>query len=78
MGGVRLLERQRRNAEFVQGWTGEALEALREQSEHNVRTAEAFARGMRKQQQESLRALSQGWGGAHRGFFSPCSRCRRV
>jgi|SRR5829696_203540 len=71
VGGVRLLERQRRNAEFVEGWTGEALEAVREQSEHNVRTAEAFARGVSRQQQEGLRALSQGWVGAYREFFSP-------
>ena len=68
--GVRLLERQRRNAQFVQGWMGEAIEAVREQSEHNVRTAEAFARGISKQQ-EGLQALSQGWVGAYREFFSP-------
>jgi hypothetical protein len=68
--GVRLLELQRRNAQFVQGWTGETLEAVREQSEHNVRTAEAFARSASKQQ-ESFRALSQGWVGAYRDFFSP-------
>jgi hypothetical protein len=68
--GVRLLERQRRNTQFVQGWMGEAIEAVREQSEHNVRTAEAFARGISKQQ-EGLQALSQGWVGAYRDFFSP-------
>ena len=70
VGGVRLLERQRRNTQFVQGWMGEAIEAVREQSEHNVRTAETFARGVSKQQ-ESLQALSQGWVGAYREFFSP-------
>ena len=70
VGGVRLLERQRRNTQFVQGWMGEALEAVREQSEHNVRTAEAFARSLNKQQ-EGLQALSQGWVGAYRGFFFP-------
>ncbi|HEY0128307.1 MAG TPA: hypothetical protein VGB40_04000 [Rubrobacteraceae bacterium] len=68
--GVRLLERQRRNTQFVQGWMGEAIEAVREQSENNVRTAEAFARGISKQQ-EGLQALSQGWVGAYREFFSP-------
>ena len=68
--GVRLLERQRRNTQFVQGWMGEAIEAVREQSEHNVRTAEAFARGVSKQQ-KGLQALSQGWVGAYREFFSP-------
>ena len=68
--GVSLLERQRRNTEFAQGWMGEAVEAVREQTEHNVRTAEAFARSLNKQQ-ESFRALSQGWVGAYRDFFSP-------
>jgi hypothetical protein len=68
--GVRLLELQRRNAQFVQGWTSEAVEVVREQGEHNVRTAEAFARGISKQQ-EGLQALSQGWVGAYREFFSP-------
>ena len=69
-GGVRLLQHQQRNAEFVQGWTGDAVEALREQTEHNVKTAEAFARSAYKQQ-ESLRSLSQSWAGAYRDFFSP-------
>ena len=68
--GVRLLELQQRNAEFVQSWMGDALEAVREQSEHNVRTAEAFARGVSRQQ-EGLRTLTQGWTGAYRDFFSP-------
>jgi hypothetical protein len=71
-GGVRLLQHQQRNAEFVQGWTGDAVEALREQTEHNVRTAEAFARGVSKQQ-ESFGALSRTWAGAYRDFFSPFS-----
>ena len=68
--GVRLLKLQQKNAEFVQGWMGEAVEVVREQTEHNVRTAEAFARGISRQQ-ESMRALSQGWAGAYRDFFSP-------
>jgi hypothetical protein len=69
-GGVRLLQLQQRNAEFVQGWTGDAVEALREQTEHNVRTAEAFARSASKQQ-EGFRTLTQAWAGAYRDFFSP-------
>ena len=69
-GGVRLLKLQQRNAEFVQGWTGEAVEAMREQTEHNVRTAEAFARSVSKQQ-ESFRALSWAWTESYRTFFSP-------
>jgi len=68
--GVRLLQLQQRNAEFVQGWMGEAVEVVREQSEHNVRTAETFARTVSRQQ-EGFRALGQGWVGAYRNFFSP-------
>src|ERR687889_450367 len=55
--GVRLLQLQQRNAEFVQGWMGDAVEVLREQSEHNARTAEAFARSVSRQQ-EGYRALT--------------------
>jgi hypothetical protein len=69
-GGVRLLKLQQRNAEFVQGWTGDAVEALREQTEHNVRTTEAFARGISKQQQ-AFGALTRAWAGTYRDFFSP-------
>src|ERR671917_61559 len=71
-GGVKLLQIQQRNAEFVQSWTGDAVEALREQTEHNVRTAEAFARSASKQQ-ESFRDLTQAWAGTYRDFFSPFS-----
>jgi hypothetical protein len=69
-GGVKLLQLQQRNAEFMQGWTGDAVEALREQTEHNMRTAEAFARSASKQQ-EGFRTLTQAWAGAYRDFFSP-------
>jgi hypothetical protein len=68
--GVRLLQFQQRNAEFVQGWMGDAVEVVREQTEQNVRTAEAFARGISKQQ-ESFGALSRAWAGTYREFFSP-------
>ena len=68
--GVRLLKLQQRNAEFVQRWIGEAVEVVREQTEHNARTAEAFARSV-SSQQESMRTLTQGWVGAYRDFFSP-------
>jgi hypothetical protein len=70
--GVRLLQLQQRNAEFVQGWMGDAAEVLREQTEHNVRTAEAITRVVSKQQ-EGYRALTQQWVGAYRDFFSPFS-----
>jgi hypothetical protein len=68
--GVRLLKLQQRNAEFVQGWMGDAVEVVREQTEHNAKTVEHFARTA-SSQQESMRALSQGWVGAYREFFSP-------
>jgi hypothetical protein len=68
--GVRLLQLQQKNAEFVQEWMGEAVEVMREQTEQNARTAEAFARAVSRQQ-ESMRALTQGWVGAYRDFFSP-------
>ena len=69
-GGLRLLQLQQRNAEFVQGWSGEAVEAVRQQTEHNVQTAEAFARGISKQQ-EAFGALSRAWAGTYRELFSP-------
>src|SRR5215210_8960264 len=69
-GGVRLLQLQQKNAEFVRGWMGEAVEVVREQAEQNVRTAEVFARGVSRQQ-ESVRDLTQGWVGAYHDFFSP-------
>jgi hypothetical protein len=69
-GGVKLLLLQQRNAEFVQGWTGDVVEAVREQTEHNVRTAETFARSASKQQ-EGFRTLTQAWAGTYRDFFSP-------
>jgi hypothetical protein len=69
--GVKLLQLQQRNAEFVQGWMGEAVvEVVREQTEHNVRTAEVFGRSVSKQQ-ESFAALTRAWAGAYRDFFGP-------
>jgi hypothetical protein len=75
-GGVRLLQLQQRNAEFVQGWTGDAVEALREQTEHNARTAEAFARGIGRQQ-EAFGALTRVWAGTYGDFFSPFAYVRQ-
>jgi hypothetical protein len=74
--GMRLLQLQQRNAEFVQGWMGEAVEAVREQTERNGRTAEAFARGISKQQ-EGIRVLTQDWVGTYRDFFSPFAYARQ-
>src|SRR5829696_5523218 len=69
-GGVKLLQLQQRNAEYVRGWSNDAVEAMREQTEQNVQTAEAFARGISKQQ-EGFRALTRVWAGTYRDFFSP-------
>jgi hypothetical protein len=66
--GVRVAQLQQRNARFVQEWLLEGAAALREQTEHNVRTAEVFARSARKQQ-EALRSLVKGWTDAYEGFF---------
>jgi hypothetical protein len=65
---VRVAQLQQRNVRFVQDWLREGAEALREQTEHNVRTAEAFARSARKQQ-EVFRSLVQGWTDAYEGIF---------
>ncbi len=74
---VKLLQRQQKNAEFVQGWTGDAIEVMREQAEHNARTAEAFARAIGRQQ-ESFRTLTRGWVGAYTEFFSPFAYARQA
>jgi hypothetical protein len=74
--GVRFLQHQQKNAEFVRSWTGDAAEVLREQTEHNARTAEAFARAIGRQQ-ESFRTLTRGWVGAYRDFFFPFAYFRQ-
>jgi hypothetical protein len=66
---------QGRNAEFVQSWTGEAVEVMREQTEHNARTAEAFARAVGRQQ-EGFRTLARGWARAYGDLFSPLAYAR--
>jgi hypothetical protein len=65
---MRVAQLQQRNVRFAQNWLREGAEALREQTEHNLRTAEAFARSARKQQ-EGFRVLAQGWTEAYEGFF---------
>ncbi len=65
---VRIAELQQRNVRFAQDWLREGAEALREQTEHNLRTAQAFARSARKQQ-EAFRSLVQGWTGSFESFF---------
>ena len=67
--GARVAQLQERNARFVQDWLREGAEALREQTEHNLRTAEAFACSVRKQQ-EAFRYLVRGWTEVYEGFIS--------
>ena len=74
--GVRLLQLQQKNAEFIQSWTEDAIEVMREQAEHNAHTTEAFARAIGRQQ-ESFRTLTQGWVGAYTEFFSPFAYARQ-
>jgi uncharacterized protein with GYD domain len=50
---------------------------MREQAEHNARTAEAFARAIGSQQ-DSFRTLTRGWVGAYTEFFSPFAYARQA
>lgn len=70
--GVKLAKLQQRNVNFAQSWLGDSVEVLRDQADHNLRTAEVFAQSARKQQ-ENFRALTEEWTGAYRNFFSPFS-----
>jgi hypothetical protein len=68
---ARVAQLQQRNVRFAQNWLREGAEALQEQTEHNLRTAEAFTRSARKQQ-EGFRTLAQELIEAYEGFyFSP-------
>ena len=68
--GVRLVQLQQRNADFAQEWLGGGVEALREQTEQNLRAADAVVRNARKQQ-EGLQRIGQEWVGAYGDFFTP-------
>ena len=68
--GVRLMQLQQRNVDFAQNWLGGGVEAVREQTEQNLRVADAVVRNARKQQ-EGLQAISRQWAGAYQDFFSP-------
>jgi hypothetical protein len=65
---ARVAQLQQRNLGFAQTWLREGAEALREQTEHNLRTAEAFARSARKQQ-EGFRDLGHELIKVYEGFF---------
>lgn len=71
--GLGLLEAQQRSASFSQEWLSNGVEALREQTEQNIRTAEAFADSARKQR-EAFSGVTAGWTNAYRDlFFAPFS-----
>jgi hypothetical protein len=68
--GVRLMQLQQRNVDFAQEWFGGGVEAVREQTEQNLRAADAVVRNARKQQ-EGLQRIGQEWAGAYGDFFTP-------
>ena len=73
--GVKLLQLQQRNAEFGQGFAQDTAKALQDQAEHNLRTGEAFARNLSKQQ-EGFRELFQQSVWTYWNFFSPFAYVR--
>jgi hypothetical protein len=73
--GVRLMQLQQRNVDFAQDWLGGGAEALREQTEHNLRAADAVVRNARKQQ-EGLQTIGREWVGAYQEFFPFASYAR--
>src|SRR4028119_1235350 len=75
--GVRLMQLQQRNADFAQDWLGGGVEVLREQTEQNIRAADAVMRNARKQQ-EGLQRLGQDWVGAYGDFFTPFASYARA
>ncbi len=70
-----MLQLQQRNASFVQGWLNGGVGILRDHTEHNLRTADAFALSARKQL-EGLQTLGREWVGAYQSFFSPFAYAR--
>ena len=68
--GVRLMQLQQRNVDFAQDWFGGGVEAVREQTEQNLRAADVVVRNARKQQ-EGLQTIGREWAGAYQDFFTP-------
>lgn len=62
--GADLMQLQQRNINFLQSWMSGGADYLRNQAEHNQRTAEEFAKSARAQQ-ESLRKLGEDWMGVY-------------
>jgi hypothetical protein len=64
--GLKFMRLQEESARAAQEWFAGGVKLF----QHNVRTAEAFARSASKAQ-EGFRTLTQSWAGAYRDFFSP-------
>ncbi len=64
---MKVAQLQQRSVRFAQEWKHNGAEALREQTEHNLRTAESFAHSACKQQ-EGFRIIAEGWSDAYEGF----------
>ncbi|WP_047864369.1 hypothetical protein [Rubrobacter aplysinae] len=62
--GTRIMELGQRNAQFFQNWLTGGVNYLRNQAEHNQKTAEAFAKSARSQQ-EGLRKLGEDYFGLY-------------
>lgn len=75
--GLRLLGLQQRNFGVTRDWFSGSIAATREQAEHNLRTATAFAQSARKQQ-EAVRGVSEGWANLYRDFFSPVGYAQQI
>lgn len=73
--GARLVQLQQRNVDFAQEWSGGVIKALREQTDQNLRAADAVVRNARKQQ-ESLQTISREWAGTYGDFFAPSTYVR--
>src|SRR5215207_2739400 len=64
---MKVAQLQQLSVRFAQEWRHNGAEALREQTEHNLHTAQSFARSARKQQ-EGFRIIAEGWSDAYEGF----------
>jgi hypothetical protein len=64
---MKVAQLQQLSVRFAQEWMHNGAEALREQTEHNLHTAQSFARSARKQQ-EGFRIIAEGWSDAYEGF----------
>ena len=64
---MKVAQLQQLSVRFAQEWMHNGAEALREQTEHNLHTAQSFARSARKQQ-EGFRIIAEGWNDAYEGF----------